>query len=100
MAEAASDLVTFDIIDGILRDSEENILKNLTEEERLEVDNVVTLLDIAKEDSLKQFDLGDNTTCHTENVRHKVLSDEELDRLAGKTVHKQQPTRLNGLLWS
>ena len=81
MAEVASDVVNFDIIDGIILDSGDNVLQNLTEDERMEVNNVVTLLESAQEDSLQHFDLDENTTCGTQ---HKNVSEEELDRLAGK----------------
>ena len=62
MAEAASDIQTFDIIDRFILDSEQNILQNLTEEECEEVDNVVTLLEAAKEDSVEQFKIDQDTT--------------------------------------
>ena len=81
MAEAASDVVTFDILEGIYVDSNSDILDSLTEEERAEVTNVVTLLDCANEDSLQHFEVDENTASAN---RHKKLSNEELDRLAGK----------------
>ena len=83
MAEAVSEIQTFDIIDGFVLDSEQNILQNLTAEECEEVDNVVTLLETAKEDSLEQFEI-DQTTAPI--VRHKNVTEEELDRLAGKNT--------------
>ena len=75
MAEAASDAVTFDILDGIILESDDTILDNLTEEERLEVTNVVTLLE-SEEDSLQHFELDQNTASA---ARHKSVCNDELD---------------------
>ena len=58
MAEVASNAVTFDIIDGHILESDDTILDNLTDEEHIEVTNVITLLESAEEDSLQ----------HSENV--------------------------------
>ena len=56
MAVTASDIVTFDMIDGKVLDSGENVLENLTEEEHTEVNSIATLLESAKENSfLKQI---------------------------------------------
>ena len=52
MAEAASDVVTFDLLEEIILDADDTKLENVTDEERLEVTSVVTLLESAKEDSL------------------------------------------------
>ena len=41
MAEAVSNAITFDILDGIIQESDDTILDNLTEEERLEVTNIM-----------------------------------------------------------
>ena len=57
MAGADSHVVTFDLIDDIVLDKSTNLLDTLTEEEHEEVENVVTLLDCAKEDSLQHFEL-------------------------------------------
>ena len=83
MAEAASDLVSFDIIHGIILDSGENILEDLNEEEQLEVENVVTLLESVKDNSLEDFETDENNAAAN---RHKNVSESELDRLAGKNT--------------
>ena len=95
MAEAASNAVTFDILDGIILESDDTILDNLTEEVFLEVTNVVTLLESAEEDSLQHFELDQNTASA---ACHKSVCNDKLDWLASKTVPWQLPTRLNGLL--
>ena len=82
MANSVSDMpVTFDLIDRIIVDSELTLLDTLTQEEKDEVTNVVTLLDAAKDNSLDQFEPNKNSPFA---ARHKHLSDEELDHLAGK----------------
>ena len=81
MAEVASGTVTFDILNGIILEADETILDNLTEDEQLEVTNVIKLLDSAKEDSLNDFETDANTTSAT---RHKNVCNDELDRLASK----------------
>ena len=81
MAEAASDLVTFDIFDGIVLDPDDTMLESLTDEEHLEVTNIVTFLESAQEDSLQHFEIDQNTTSAT---RHENVCNEELDRLASK----------------
>ena len=82
MANSASDMpVTFDLIDGIIADSDLTLLETLMQEEQDEVNNVVTLLDTAKDNSLDQFEPSENSPFA---ARHKCVSDEELDRLAGK----------------
>ena len=75
MADA---VVTFDIIEGNILDNGSNLFENLTEDEKQEVENVVTLLESAKEDSLKEFEPGSNA------ARHNTVDSSELDRLAGK----------------
>ena len=62
MAEAALDLVSFDKLHGIILDSGENILEDLNEEEQLEVENVVTLLESVKDNSLEDFETDENNT--------------------------------------
>ena len=67
MASADSEVITFDLIGDIMLDKNTNLLDTLTEEEHQEVENVVTLLDCAKEDSLQHFELtdeSDSTRCH------------------------------------
>ena len=82
MAETVSDLpVTFDILDGIIVDEGITLLDTLTADEQEEVENIVTLLDSAKENSLEQFELDENTILTT---RHKNVSEDELDCLASK----------------
>ena len=81
MAEVASDLVTFDIFDGIVLDPDDTMLESLTDEEHLEVTNILTLLESAQEDSLQQFEIDQNTTSVT---RHKNVCNEELDRLVSR----------------
>ena len=81
MAVTASDIVTFDMIDGKVLDSGENVLENLTEEEHTEVNSIATLLQSAKENSLDDFENDPNTE-HA--ACHKTLSETKLDRLAGK----------------
>ena len=82
MAETASEpMATFDIIDGIILETDMDLLENLTDEEKLEVENVVTLLDATKEDSLEHFDLDEETVSA---IRHKQVSESELDHLAAK----------------
>ena len=84
MAESASDVpVTFDLLDGIIVENGVPLLGTLTADEQAEVENVVTLLDSANENSLEQFDIEENTTVTT---RHKQVSENELDRLAGKNT--------------
>ena len=81
MAGADSEVVILDLLDDIVLDKSTNLLDTLTEEEREEVENVVTLLDCAKEDSLQHFELTDESDS---TGRHKNINEEELDRLAGK----------------
>ena len=58
-------------------------LKNLTEEEQMEVNNIVTLLESVKDNSLDDFETeGNNTASNC----HKNVSETELDRLAGKNT--------------
>ena len=76
MAEAASNTVTFDILDGIILESDDTILDNLTEEVCLEVTNVVALLESAEEVSLQHFELDQNTASA---ARHKSVCNDELD---------------------
>ena len=78
MAEASTSQVTFELIDDYILDNNESFLENLTADEQTEIDSVVTLLESAKEDSMEQFEPGENTN------RHKEVNDSELDRLAGK----------------
>ena len=79
MAEQALDLeLHFDLLDGTLADSHGTVLEMLTEDEKNEVENVVTLLKSAENNSLEEFDL------ETSLVRHKRISESELDRLARK----------------
>ena len=79
MANAESErVVTFDIFENALLDDSENLLSTLTEDEQNEVDNVVTLLEIAKEDSMQDFENETNL------LRHNPIDNTELDRLAGK----------------
>ena len=63
MAEAVSDHISFDIIDGFILESDQNVFENLTEEERVEMNSVVTLLESAQEDSLQHFEIAESTTC-------------------------------------
>ena len=73
MADAPQEsVVTFDLLDTTLIDSND-ILSNLTEDEQNEVENVVTLLEIAQEDSLKDFKNDTNL------LRHKPVNNSELD---------------------
>ena len=81
MAEVASDTVTFDIFDGIILEGDQTILDNLKEDEQLEVTNVRSLLDSAKEDSMNDFETDANTTSDS---NHKIVCNDELDRLASK----------------
>ena len=81
----------------IVLDPDDTMLESLTDEEHLEVTNIVTLLESAQEDSLQHFEIDQNTTSAT---RHKNVCNEELDRLASKNSAFQQPTRQNGLLLS
>ena len=79
MAESAGDaVVNFELLDPIIWDGTTNLYENLTKEEQEEVDNVVTLLDSAKSNSLDEFDNNKNL------ARHKPIDNSELDRLAGK----------------
>ena len=81
MAGADCEVVTFDLFDDIMLDKNTNLLDTLMEEECEEVENVVTLLDCAKEDSLQHFettDESDSTRCH------KNVNEDELDHLSGK----------------
>ena len=79
MADAIDETtVFFDISDAQLLDTDEDILTKLTEDELKEMNDVVTLLDGAKEDSLNDFENQNNL------LRHKPIDDAELDRLAGK----------------
>ena len=56
-------IVTFDIFDESIVGNE-NILASLTEEEKNEVENVVTLLETAKQDSLHEFENDTNLLRH------------------------------------
>ena len=81
MANSASDMsVTFDILDGIIVDEGITLFEILNDDEREEVNNVVTLLECAKDNSLDQFEEQQNAT----SVRHKHVSEDKLDCLAGK----------------
>ena len=78
MANASADnVVTFDLLGEVMMDGQD-ILSKLTEEEQSEVHKVVTLLESAQEDSLKDFENDTNL------LRHKPIDNCELDRLAGK----------------
>ena len=82
MANAEDEtVVTFDIIDNISVEND-NIFANFTEEEKKEVENVVTLLEAAKADSLHDFENENNL------LRHNPVDSTELDRLAGKNNAK------------
>ena len=81
MAGLQSDTVTFDLLDEIIAGSNVNLFDNLTEDEHSEVENVVTLLDTAKEDSLEQFE---DVETNQQNARHKKVTETELHRLAAK----------------
>ena len=83
MAEGVSEMVCFDIIDGSIPDSGDNLFENLTEEEQMEVNNTVTLLESVKDNSLDDFKTeGNNAAANC----HKNVSETELDRLAGKNT--------------
>ena len=80
MAEVVSDVtVNFDILNRIILEDNVALIKALTDEERREVNNVVTLLncDCTKKDSLKNFE--------NVNFRQKQVTENELDQLASKT---------------
>ena len=83
MAEGASEVVCFDIIDGLILDSGDNVFENLTEEEQMEVNNIVTLLESVKDNSLDDFETEGNITAAN---CCKNVSEAELDRLAGKNT--------------
>ena len=70
--------ITFDLFNNSLLDNAENILTNLTEEKQNEVDQVVTLLECAKEDSLKDFENENNL------LFHRPIDPTKLNCLAGK----------------
>ena len=79
MADAQQqNVISFDIIDRNILDSGENIIDTLTEDERNEVQQVVTLLEAADRDSLEDFKNKTNL------LRHNPINDAELNRLAGK----------------
>ena len=78
----AEHVASFDIYDSSVLLNGTDFLDNLTKDEREEIQNVVTLLESAKEDSMEQFEPLENTTKNS--VRHKIVTDSELDRLAGK----------------
>ena len=78
MADAPQEvIVTFDILEDTIMDGD-NILSNLSEAEQQEVEKVVTLLECAETDSLKQFENDTNL------LPHKPVDSTELDRLANK----------------
>ena len=70
MAEGASEVVCFDIVDGLILDSRDNVFENLTDEEQMEVNNVVTLLESVKDNSLDDFKTEGNNAAanHHKNV--------------------------------
>ena len=71
-------VVTFNIFGPDLGDIGTDYIDNLTEDEKKEMENIVTLLDSVPENSLDDFEPDTSAT------RHKVVTDAELDRLAGK----------------
>ena len=79
MADADETTVTFDLFSTEILNENSNILENLTEEEMTEVNHVVTLLETAEKNSLDDFEDPQET-----ELRHKPVTDNELDRLASK----------------
>ena len=79
MADAnTEEVISFNLMGSTLIDNDKNVFEELTEEEMKEVDSVVTLLEAAEGDSLKDFE-------NTENLlRHIPVNNDELDCLAGK----------------
>ena len=83
MVEVQQHTITFDLLEDIFTENNTSILDNLTPAEQVEVENVVTLLDSVKENSLDDFE--DVNECH-QNTRHKKVTDTELDHLACKNT--------------
>ena len=73
-----SEVITFNIYDESDMENSNIIVDNLTQEEREEIANVVSLIDSVNSRELMDFSTQENPT------RHKPVSSEELNRLAGK----------------
>ena len=79
MADSAdATFASFDIIDENLLDPAKNMFNTLTDDEIKEVNQVVTLLESATSNSLDDFE--ENSIV----LRHKPVTTDKLDRLAGK----------------
>ena len=77
--EASETQMNFEILDSVVIDSGTNFFEKLTQEEREEICKVVEQLD-----DVNAREIIDFTDSQEElpNPRHKIVSNEELDRLA------------------
>ena len=73
-----SDIITFDIYDNSELENNDITIQDFTQEEKEEIEHVVSLIDSVNSKELMDFSTQENT------IRHKPVSTAELDRLAGK----------------
>ena len=73
-----SDVITFDILDGEIVDSDSNLTETLTQDEREEIMNIVDALDSVNSRELIDFAMP------TKELRHEAITSEELECLTSK----------------
>ena len=86
----SKDAITFDLLEGSFNDADILLNERITKEEQEEIYRVVTVLESVSSKELLDFLTDEKAPL---NIRHKAITPEELDRLAGKnnsenTVYK------------
>ena len=84
-SDAAAQGITFDIFDGNIQQDATILVDKLTQEEKHEILNIIEEMDGANSREIIDFVSQEcETAAATATIRHKVVSPEELDRLACK----------------